>query len=370
MVIAFCITDCLLLIDFRDKNTDSAQASDQATGGMLDMLIFCDACGKVNFLKKEKIPEGASRTPCIHCGSEIPIPESFESEADTGPPTKKNSRTPDVTPLQRTDRRPYPGIHGLSFRLLMPFILILLCVSASIAYAYYKAVPAIIEEQINQRAFAISRSFSAAVAQPLLLKNYLAVSQAASVHADLPGVAYVVVQNHDKAIVTGIFGLLSRFDEDFARGVTAGGFPPGLVQLNPIAENESISARNILVGKRRIHDVAIRIRTSGGIVHVGLFMEDAENAVRRSLRPLMVVLSALFIAGGAALWWITASIANPIRNLTRVAHAIAIGELDTPVHIRGKGEIADLGQAIETMRISVRSAILRLRNRQRVGKNA
>lgn len=251
----------------------------------------------------------------------------------------------------------------------MPFFLILICVAVSIAYSYYRAIPAIVEDQINQRAFAISRSFSAAVAQPLLLKNYLAVNQAASAHTDLPGVAYMVVQNHDRAIVTGIFGQLSRFDEDFARGVTAGGFPPGLVQLNPIAENESISARNILVGKRRIHDVAMRMRIGGGTVHVGLFMEDAENAVRQSLRPLMVILSVLFVAGGAALWWITASIATPIKNLTRVAHAIAIGELDIPVHVRGKGEIADLGQAIETMRISVRSAILRLRSRQ-VGKNA
>jgi HAMP domain-containing protein len=55
---------------------------------------------------------------------------------------------------------------------------------------------------------------------------------------------------------------------------------------------------------------------------------------------------------------------RPIRYLSQVADKISMGELDTPIQIKEKGEVGVLAESIERMQTSVRAAIERLQKRK------
>ena len=55
---------------------------------------------------------------------------------------------------------------------------------------------------------------------------------------------------------------------------------------------------------------------------------------------------------------------KPILQLSAVADKISMGELDTPVKVKAKGEVAVLAESIERMQTSVKAAIERLQKRK------
>jgi len=55
------------------------------------------------------------------------------------------------------------------------------------------------------------------------------------------------------------------------------------------------------------------------------------------------------------------SITAPITQLIKVTDRISMGDLDVAVGVTSKGEIGDLAQSIERMRISLKAALERLR---------
>ena len=55
---------------------------------------------------------------------------------------------------------------------------------------------------------------------------------------------------------------------------------------------------------------------------------------------------------------------DPIVKLTRTADRLSLGELDLPVSASSNDEMGDLAEALERMRLSLKSAIERLRRRR------
>ncbi|TYT76340.1 HAMP domain-containing protein [Desulfobotulus mexicanus] len=330
------------------------------------MLISCGKCGKRYSVNDNRIPQGAVSVRCPYCEASVPLsasrlPEKKHKESELDETFREKSESA----VERVFLKNTASFGGsIVFRLFMPFILVVLTVTSCILYSYFFSVPKLIEDQINQRAFALSRTLSSAISQPLVLRNYLAVNQSAALYAELPGVAYVSVQSRDGSLVTGLFGSMDRFDQNFARDVLARGFPVEIVHMNPIPEKATVSASNIIVGGRKIHDIGVAVRGNSGVVHVGLFMDDIDAAIMRSLRPLVAVIVLIFVAGAMGIWWVSSSLSRPLKKLTRTTEAIALGDFDKEVQIHGKGEIMDLALAVESMRIAIKSAITRLKNRQ------
>lgn len=95
-------------------------------------------------------------------------------------------------------------------------------------------------------------------------------------------------------------------------------------------------------------------------------MEDAYAARYRNrflffLAIVLVVLGALL----GIIYAYSSSVVRPIRHLSEVADQISMGDLEAAVNVEGKGEVARLGQSIERMRTSVKTAMERLENRGR-----
>jgi HAMP domain-containing protein len=55
---------------------------------------------------------------------------------------------------------------------------------------------------------------------------------------------------------------------------------------------------------------------------------------------------------------------RPILYLSEVADKISMGELDTPIRVKAKGEVRVLAESIERMQTSVKAAIERLQRRK------
>jgi nitrogen fixation/metabolism regulation signal transduction histidine kinase len=77
----------------------------------------------------------------------------------------------------------------------------------------------------------------------------------------------------------------------------------------------------------------------------------------------IVVLGVLLILLVRIIFY-ARSVIKPILYLAEVADKISMGELDTPVQVKAKGEVAILAESIERMQTSVKAAIERLQKRK------
>lgn len=106
----------------------------------------------------------------------------------------------------------------------------------------------------------------------------------------------------------------------------------------------------------------------GALIHrvtIGLRNEAFRANLRNTI--LLVILTSLFSLAIAAYLANRAAraVVLPIEQLVKSADAISMGDLSRPVSIDRNDEIGDLAQALERMRVSLESALERLRRRKR-----
>lgn len=330
------------------------------------MKIQCKTCGITYKFDEKKMKRDRIVLKCKICENPIEVvkpqsmnmltlrqsttPAAFastlfntiETGPETGPETDKTVSARNLT---------------IGKRLLLLFSLFIISMGGILTFVYMKYVPVLMHDQIDLRTFSISASFSAAIQQPLLVKNYLLVNKMTEANAKLPGVAYVAVINKKGIVVAGIIGDQARFTPDFTQKVEKEGFSREMVTLNSIPAGKSESAMDLSMGGQKIHDVAVSIGDTGGESHVGLFVEDVEREVRKSLTPLLVLLAAMALIGGIGFFLVAKTISTPIRTLAQAAERISLGEIDFPIEVKTKGEIGELAAALERLRASVKVAI-------------
>ncbi|MBM4307865.1 MAG: HAMP domain-containing protein [Deltaproteobacteria bacterium] len=90
------------------------------------------------------------------------------------------------------------------------------------------------------------------------------------------------------------------------------------------------------------------------------YVEEYENKIRIFY---IVVLGVLLILLVRIIFY-ARSVIKPILYLAEVADKISMGELDTPVQVKARGEVAILAESIERMQTSVKAAIERLQKRR------
>lgn len=350
------------------------------------MVIICEECGKRYKIDDRKIVKDRSMFKCPNCKNSIEVlkpkqtVESIEPEPVLDAMLIGNSAAPGSfqTVGGAGNSRPRQDHTGWNFdpssmpakskstgltvgkKLVLVFLAFIVLTGSILTFIYMKFVPSLMHDQINLRTYSISQSFSAAIQQPLLIKNYLLVNKTAETNAALPGVAYVSVINKRGVVIAGILGDRDRFAPDFIESVTTNGFPKEISTINRIPSGQRESAADFTAGGQEIHDVAVMIGDSGGEAHVGLFTEDVNHAVQKSLMPLLLFLLVIAFLGGLSFLMVARTISRPIRSLTRAAEKISLGEIDLPIEIKGRGEIGDLAASLERMRFSIKAAMNRL----------
>jgi HAMP domain-containing protein len=82
------------------------------------------------------------------------------------------------------------------------------------------------------------------------------------------------------------------------------------------------------------------------------------------IRIFYVVILCVILVLLVRIYFYARSVIRPIRYLSEVADKISMGELDTPIQIKEKGEVGVLAESIERMQTSVKAAIERLQKRR------
>jgi HAMP domain-containing protein len=90
------------------------------------------------------------------------------------------------------------------------------------------------------------------------------------------------------------------------------------------------------------------------------YLEDYQDRIKIFYLVILCVIIVLFVR----IYFYARSVIHPIRYLSEVADKISMGELDTPIQIKGKGEVGVLAESIERMQTSVKAAIERLQRRR------
>ncbi|WP_022665835.1 HAMP domain-containing protein [Desulfospira joergensenii] len=348
------------------------------------MIVQCKECQKMLEVDETQLTKDLMRGACPNCKAIIEVAkpgiEADERETGQGETSTRTKEPagniPNSDPMENREepassvgrekenppatRNQRSGTLTIGKKLLFLFLAFILITGGGLSFLYMTYVPSMMQDQISLRTYSIAQSFSGAILQPLLTKNYLLVNQTAVNNAKLPHVAYVSVLNSRGIVIAGILGNKTLFDSDFRANIENSGFPKQISSRNRIPTGSEKSVLNFIVGGQKIHDVAVAIGETGGEVHVGVFTADVEKAVQKSLMPLLALLAAIVLGGSLCFYLVARSISLPIRKLTQAAEKISIGEMDHPIEIKGGGEIQDLADSLERMRFSINTAMDRL----------
>jgi HAMP domain-containing protein len=90
------------------------------------------------------------------------------------------------------------------------------------------------------------------------------------------------------------------------------------------------------------------------------YLEGYEDKIKIFYAVILCVVLVLLIR----IYFYARSVIRPIRYLSEVADKISMGELDTSIQIKEKGEVGVLAESIERMQTSVKAAIERLQKRK------
>ncbi len=90
------------------------------------------------------------------------------------------------------------------------------------------------------------------------------------------------------------------------------------------------------------------------------FLDEYGKKFQMFYLIILVVLIVLMVV----IYVYSRSVIQPIRTLSEVADKISMGDLDTSIKVKAKGEVGVLAESIERMQMSVKAAIERLQKRR------
>lgn len=250
---------------------------------------------------------------------------------------------------------------SIAKKLIYTFVGFITLLSISLFAVYKATVPPLVDEQVSLRMMTLANTFRSAIETPVITKNYLNVNQTAEVAAQQAAIAYVLVINQRGFPIAAISSpdALESFDEEFSRRVRDQGFPQALIDSVRTAashyQNESAELyfSEGVRGGKSVRELIIPVgKSSGSFIVLGIFIDEIEASLDRTLVPLMALLAVIGFAGLVALVLIGRTVSRPIKSLSENARQLAAGELDKPVQISGGSDIQELVQALETFRLS------------------
>ncbi|MBZ9711848.1 HAMP domain-containing protein [Deinococcus multiflagellatus] len=134
--------------------------------------------------------------------------------------------------------------------------------------------------------------------------------------------------------------------------------------VNFIVQQVTVSQEN---GKRTLASGRSVEGNDNLLYTVAVGVSNAQQAASLRNTLLLVLFVSLLALGLAAYLALRAArrVVEPIEQLVKIADSISMGDLSRPVQAERNDEIGDLAQALERMRLSLDSAMERLRRRRR-----
>ena len=97
---------------------------------------------------------------------------------------------------------------------------------------------------------------------------------------------------------------------------------------------------------------------------IGRIEKQYLNEYESKIQIFYIVIAIALLLVFTVIYYYSRSVIRPILYLSQVADRISMGELDTPIQVKAKGEVRVLAESIERMQTSVKAAIERLQRRR------
>ncbi len=234
---------------------------------------------------------------------------------------------------------------GLKWKIASAFFVILSLLVLLLLVGVYVLTGGALRSQIENHASAVATILSDAAAGIMTDTKPLELHVLVTKYARLDGVAYAFIEN--------------------AKGETAahslGVFPEELRDPATPNQKRQPAKRAVSLKGVSVHETRIPILEGQlGSVHLGIWEDAIEDRIRVTFLPLVILLAGTLLTGMALSVLFAAKIIQPVLDLRSAADKLSRGDLETPVWVNSKDEMADIASSLERMRASLRAAMSRL----------
>lgn len=175
-----------------------------------------------------------------------------------------------------------------------------------------------------------------------------------AMYSDLPSEAAAAVLNDTKTIIS------SNFPSDSGKSAVGQQIKRELLIDRPLAGTDNIHEIDYKSAFMPLKDP-----DGKNVGYVGVAIKESWFSAVIN-RVLLIIVAIFVVVLGLAIFvafYFSQRLTQPIILLTEASNRISLGELDEAIAVGGSDEIGQLAESLERMRISLKSAIERLRRR-------
>ncbi len=230
---------------------------------------------------------------------------------------------------------------GLKFQLMgMAILLVLLTVAVS-SFFFTRQEKEVLLREMTRRGTTITRNLATISTDSLVSNDTLALATYVQSVMRNEGVAYAMLLNEKGDVMAH-----NRMENVGKAYVEPQGVRPltnEAILIQPYRNEAGEKILDIAMPIKLRNDVLI------GSAHVGMAQAASDAIVSQSFRETLWVAAGLLIIGIILSIFITDIMLRPVEELLRGAKALGEGNLNYRINIKGKGELAIVGQAFNEM---------------------
>jgi HAMP domain-containing protein len=238
----------------------------------------------------------------------------------------------------------HPRRYGLLGKLTVSFGMVGGLFGVAVCIIVYAFLSHVIEKEIRSRADVMLFGVSEMLAGHLPAGNMQMLGDEVAKHAKADAVAYIYVEDGDgKIIAHAPKDVPIYLDRDFPRSA-----------------ERALSGINIQYRGVGVYEIAKRIGTKRGFVHLGLLRGVIAGESRWPLASIMAAIIVLLVGMMGAFIGIGRALNRPFLELVEHADRISRGEFTVPLELKRTDEIGDIARSFERMRSSLHAVVTRL----------
>jgi len=229
-----------------------------------------------------------------------------------------------------------PGT-SIRWRISLVVGALLLLASASGIIMTDTMVSSTLRTDQEEKHLSLARGLASTMISPLLTDNHVRVrALLAAMKAREADVIYAFVTDSHGRLVAHTLGKT---------------FPAALLTANPVKEGQAASIRPLDTEEGRINDIAIPLLNgAAGVLHVGVGVRRLEMELARMRFIYISTALLISLAGFAAAFFLSASIARPLERLAAYAEEVSRGNLAIKIDDPGgNDEAARLARGFNRM---------------------
>ena len=245
----------------------------------------------------------------------------------------------------------------LSLRIRIVFILLLgaIVFSSITLFLTYTYINKALTESLIEQGSIVAANIAEIAAEKLIEDDLVALRSTIEKYKYYSNIEYILIED---------------FNDEIRVDTYNGNIPNEIIMGHP--QKETMNEKQYTVELVNVYSLGIKSYDIKkpvkegllGFVRVGMRKSYVDAKIKETITYLsLVFLIGIFLAIILAIFIVTLQISRPIAHLTDMAYKISMGDFNKPIRVSVKNEIGILAEAIERMRVSLKSALDRLANK-------